>query len=295
MKKSLLILIILFISIQAKSQAGTYYYGANGKLIRQEADAYVMKSVSKGIGDRFKISTKVRLNNNEWLFFSTEKIEIKNRELHIIKSVGNTLIPGKSTRKIENLGNRKYRVEDFKIDQLFRTADCSRLIPLHYEGMVTEYYDNGNKKSESLYKENMLQSNKNWYPDGTPYIDNIFYSTHTGPTYPGGNDGIQNFISDRIADEKLPSRAIVDEIIIGAVVMETGTLDGIKIIYGSQPSVNEIFIKALKELPEAWGPATFDGEKVRYFIQLPFFLKNNVATLQKFEITKDGIMILLNE
>ncbi|MCF8224757.1 MAG: energy transducer TonB [Bacteroidales bacterium] len=296
MKNPLLILIVLFISIQARSQEGTYYYGANGKLNEQEADAYVMKSVDKGIGNRYKIISHARLKNNEWLLMSSEKICIKNEEVQIIRRKGSSPVPGKSKRIVENPGNGIYNVKEFYNDQLSMTANCSQLIPLHYEGLVTEYYLNGNKKSESMYKENMLQSNKNWYPDGTAYIDNIFYSTHTGPTYPTGNDGIENFMADRISGEKLPFRGgIQDEVILGAVVMETGTLEGIKIISGSLPSVNELFIEALKELPGPWGPATLNGEKVRYFIHLPFILKNNVVILEKFEITKDGRMILLNE
>lgn len=294
MKNTLLILIMLYLSIQAKSQEGIYYYGVNGKLVEQEDSAYLVKTVIKGIGKKYKIITLDRLNNNEWLFLNSEKILIKSDELQIIRRNGITVIPGKSNRTIQNSGNGIYIVKDFKNNVLIRIASCSQMIPLHFEGMVTEYYPNGNKKSESIYKENMLQSNKNWDSDGKEYVDNIFYSTTTTPTFPNGNDGIQDFIADRIEKVISPTSGIRDELILGAVVMETGTLSGIKIVEGSSPSVNEIFIEALQELPGMWGPATIYGKKVRYFIQLPFSIENNLATIQKFEITKDGRMILLN-
>ena len=52
----------------------------------------------------------------------------------------------------------------------------ANLEPLLFEGEVTEFYSNGNKKSISVYKNNELVWNKNWLENGEKYIDNIFYS-----------------------------------------------------------------------------------------------------------------------
>lgn len=287
MKNLTLVLFLLFAMTSMSAQEGTYYYGANGRIVDRMNDARMMKSVKKIPGKRYRIVTKVK-HGDEWRFQRSESITVRNDSLHIVRYNEQTFFPRKFRRAIKAVDEHSYLINEFNRSGTLRTANCTKLIPLHLDGRSTEYYRSGNKKSESIYVNNMLQSNYNWNQDGSEYFQNIFYSADVPPKYIYGNQAFQNYMIDRMAKARLPIDNIQDELIIGAVVMETGELSGVKIVKGRVPSVNQFFIESIESLPGKWKPAVLNGEKVRYFIQIPINFKNNLPEIQNVELTKGG-------
>ena len=104
----------------------------------------------------------------------------------------------KFTRSFEPVGSGVYYFEERRRDKLLRSGYSSSHIPLSLEGEVREYYPDGTLKSESVYHQNMLVSNRNYNPDGTEYIHDIFYSTDQPPFYSKGNMFFRNYIITRI-------------------------------------------------------------------------------------------------
>lgn len=181
-----------------------------------------------------------------------------------------------------------YYFEEMKSGKITREGFSKSTTPLHLDGKITEYYPNGEVKSESIYSDNRLISNMNFYPDGTEYIHNIFYSVDQPPRYLYGLSAFKNFVMGRIAEVELPIHEINDKVVIGAVVMENGELAGIRVLEGKIPSVNSFFAETMKSLPGKWEPARLNGEVVRCFIEIPFNLSNELSTMQYLEFSKDG-------
>ena len=91
-----------------------------------------------------------------------------------------------------------------------------------------------------------------------------------------------------MAEKEFPLNEVEDELLIGCVIMENGELDGVRILKGKVPSVNQFFIETMEALPGEWEPAILDGKKVRYFITMPVSLKNDTPLLQNVELTPGG-------
>ena len=119
-----------------------------------------------------------------------------------------------------------------------------------------------------------------------PDNSDIFYSTDQPPAYTYGNEFFRKFVMSRLEKIELPE--MQDVIIIGAVVMETGELTGVKVLEGNVPSVNAFFRQTVEMLPGKWEPAQLNGETVRSFIQIPFNLNKNLSEIRYLHLSKDG-------
>ena len=58
-----------------------------------------------------------------------------------------------------------------------------------------------------------LVSNVNWLPDGTRYIDSIFYSTDHGPEYKMGEDFFNNYLIQQLRSSQIDLNQIQDEVV----------------------------------------------------------------------------------
>ena len=175
-----------------------------------------------------------------------------------------TFFPVKFTRSFEPVGSGVYYFEERRRDKLLRSGYSSSHIPLSLEGEVREYYPDGTLKSESVYHQNMLVSNRNYNPDGTEYIHDIFYSTDQPPLYSKGNMFFRNFIITRINQYEVPVLDVNDVVVIGAVILETGELTGVRLVKGRLRDINGFFVESMELLPGSWSPAFLNGEPVRY-------------------------------
>ena len=284
MKTLLLQLIVFYLCLGASSQDTTYYYGPNNREVKDIKEARRYKEVKKKSGNRHKVTTYT-LINDEWVFTKVEKIRGGNKGKFRFRFRENTLFSKSFSRQYEEQGPGTFFFKDIKRELVLREGNTSRKIPLHFDGLVTEYYDDETVRSESLYKNHQLVSNKNWLPDGTKYIDNLFYSVDHPPVYTLGDNFLKKYITGMIAEKKLPVTEIQDELLIGWVITKDGNIDGVRILKGRVESVNAFFVETIESAPGKWEPALLDGDKVNYFITMPVNFKNTVPLVQNIEIS----------
>lgn len=289
----IVILLAFLLPVYLSARDTVYYYGANNRLLPSSEDARISRSVKQVTGSFFKVTERIKTSEG-WKLKRKDRIRTKKDGVQKIWRTEQTLFPRTFERLTRNIHGDLYYFKESKSGKVIREGYTKNIIPLHLDGKITEYYLNGNVKSESIYSENMLISNKNYYPDGSEYIHNVFYSVDQPPRYLYGPEAFKHFVMGRIAEEELPIHEINDKVVIGAVVMETGELAGIKVLDGKIPSVNSFLAETMALLPGKWVPAQLNGEVVRYFIEIPFNFSNELSTLQYLEFSKDGQQLFWN-
>ena len=292
MKPLFSIFIFLFFCVLINAQESAFFYGANGRQVEAAEKALLQKRVEKINESRYRISVSV-LTGEEWEEIRTERIRMKNDGILKVRYREGTLFPRSYEVSTRQVNEGLYYFEEKKSGDIFRSGYTSSLVPLHLEGKVVEYYPGGKIRSESEYNDNMLVSNKNYYPDGTEYVHDIFYSTDEPALYSLGNDFFQKFVNARLAKHDIPVGEINDQVVIGAVVMESGELEGVHILEGFSSHINEFFRETVELLPGKWAPAKLNGEPVRSFVRFPFNFKNNDRSVHHMEMTNDGQFFML--
>ncbi len=288
MKSLLLILFCISITLLAWSQEySTYYYGANGEIIDSTNKSLIYNEIKLHKNGGATVKT-FRKTSAGWMDTRVEKIGKEKKGIQTIRYKEGTFFARIYKREMKQIDPNTYSFTDYKGDRTLKKGYSSTQIPLHYDGLVTRYYKNGTAASESDYQNNYLISNRNWNQDGSSYIDNIHYSADKAPVHPFGESFILSFITTQMTEKEFPLNEVEDELLIGFVIMESGELDGIRILKGKVPSVNQFFIECMEALPGQWEPAILDGKKVRYFITMPVSLKNDTPLLQDVEYTKGG-------
>lgn len=286
----LAILILLSGTSVATGQDAVYHYGVNGKILENDEGARLRKRIWKTpTGYREKIYTR---QDGDWMWIRTEKTIVFKSGKQNVRYRHETLLPKFYLRyagKPEN-GIYSFRIE--KQGVTLSTGTATSLFPLHLDGRVTEFYSKDQVRSESVYKDNELVSNKNYNEDGSDYIHDVFYSADRQPLYGPGQKALQNYLMALMVKEKLPMHEIQDEVLVGGVVLETGQLTGIRIMKGKVESVNDFFRSTFESLPGEWEPAVLNGKKVRYFITFPVNFINQVPSLQHLELTPGGGQLL---
>lgn len=132
-----------------------------------------------------------------------------------------------------------------------------------------EYYDNGSRKSISVYENNELVSNENWTKDGEKYIDNIFYSVEQEPRFKPGTDSLHHHVLETFRESGIDLSQVEGRMTVGFVVLEDGTISGLQIEQGIGRELNDMAFKALNTLPGEWLPAQLNGNDVRYYQLFP--------------------------
>jgi len=186
-------------------------------------------------------------------------------------------IPAHCIRTYKKTADNELYFNDMVDRMIVRRGHAQSVIPLLLNGKVTEYYPGEKVKSISIYNNNELVSNENWNNDGEKYIDNIFYSADIYPTYADGIKSLHEHVMKSIKDSGMSTSEFSGSIIVGFVVMEDGTIDGIKIVKGLGENINSIAYEAFNTLKGKWTPAKINGKTVRYFQIFPinFIYKEN--------------------
>ncbi|MGE5448040.1 MAG: energy transducer TonB [Bacteroidales bacterium] len=285
--KILVIFSLLLLSSACFSQKEkVIYIGTNGKLTTLK-DALCMQKIKSNSQKDFKVQT-CQLKDTKWEKIYAENYKKLNDSTWQINGNGED-IPPKSIRCYSKLENSKYKFSDKVEGQVVRNGYALSVVPLLLDGQVTEYYLNGKKKSVSIYKNNELVINENWDENGGKYIDNIFYSADVYPTYSQGNKTLHEHIMECYKKSGLDISSVAGKLIVGFVVMEDGTIDGIKLLKGVGNEINKVTLEAFKSLQGSWTPAKLKNEPVRYFQVFPInFITNEIHV--EFAELRGGIL-----
>ncbi len=277
-------LMVIFPALNSSGQEN-HYYGANKRPLNSENEAMFVKEVTKKSEKKYVIETRV-LAGSAWTHLERQKIRVDQDGTLRIRIKDERFFPRKVFRTISGSVSGLYTFEETAKDQKFRTGTSSSYLPLLLEGLVTEYHNNGREKSVSIYENNQLQSNQNWHPDGSPYIDSIFYSADQEPVYIPGVAYFQSCLIQHLAEAKVNLDEYDDDIVIGWVVMETGHIEGVIPLKGKSNELNQILVESIARIPGQWEPAILDGKRVRYFMSIPLTISHQGAKFQEIELTQ---------
>lgn len=283
----LVLFISLFISLPAISQKETIrYIGTNGKLTTLK-DASYLQSIKTKSKKESRVQT-YQLADLKWKKIYTEHYKKLNDSTWQIRANGED-IPPVNIRYFSKLTDTLWRFRDEVEGMVIRKGTALSVIPLLVDGQVTEFYPGGAKKSVSLYENNQLISNENWNEDGQKYIDNIFYSADEYPTYKAGNKALNEHILYCYKNSGLDISTISGSIIVGFVVMENGTIEGIKVLKGLGPKLNQTACNAFATLKGQWTPAKLNNKTIRYFQVFPINFIFNEDRIEFAEI-RDAVL-----
>ena len=280
----LIILLCVIPVIHLPGQEEVYHYGANTKPVDQIDEAIRYEEVIRKSDKKYVIRTHHKVNQ-KWVQVKKEKIKIQMDGSQTVYYNTGSIFPKRLYREMNKIGPGEYLFKESTLNSLVRTGTSSRALPLHLEGLVTEYHPNGELKSKSVFRNNQLLSNENWLPDGSKYIDSIFYSVDHEPEYQMGDNFFKSFLIQKLAASKIDLTQIEDQVVIGWVVMETGEIDGVIALKGKLRQLNQFLVNTIMELPGTWQPAVLEGTQVRYFMSIPLNFIHKEVNFQELELS----------
>lgn len=290
MNRLLLICLVLVVgSFESMGQPQLFYYGVNSKPVNTREEAITCKEFIKRNDQKYLMKT-FQLIQGQWKQVKKEKIKLKGEKKQTLYYYANTWFPKKIYREYELTGPSEFQFTESTLQNPIRSGTSTSYLPLHLEGLLTQYHPNGKLKSKSVFRDNQLVSNENWLSDGSKYIDSIFYSVDEEPEYQMGDEFFKSFLISKLEQSKIDLTQIQDEVVIGWVVMEDGTLDGIITTKGKSRQLNEYLVNIIKELPGTWTTAKLNGTTVRYYMSIPLNFIHREANFQEIELAPGGVM-----
>lgn len=265
MKIIFTILIIIPLVLAGKNDT-VIFFGPNGKM--GPAESPVLKKEISYHGKKRARMRTFKSDEETWLMLFKERIEIQDSVTHHIQVQGEQF-SSLVTRRFESMPDGTFRFTDYQDGQMKRSGYSLTKIPLLFHGTITEFFPGGNKKSESVYRNNELMSNKNWTINGQEYIQDIFYSVDREPRYLRGTHLLHNHVLKTFSESNVDMSQMEGKIVVGFVVLEDGTISGIRIDQGMNQVMNSLALKAFSTLPGEWQPALLNGENVRFYQLFP--------------------------
>jgi hypothetical protein len=275
-------LVLLFSAKTTMGQQDTVVYtGINGKLTAgNKADD--RKEIIYHSPSRIEIHTS-KWSGKKWVATLDEKVTKVAPNSFQIRNMAEE----KDKAFIRNYIRQQdgsYLFSEYKGQKLVRNGRTLLQFPLILDGESTEYYDNGQMKSRSFFKNNELVNDWNWLKNGENYIDSIFYSVDQEPTLFGRDVKLHQHVLQTFKDTGLDFSSVTGNLLLGFVVMETGEIAGIRVLKGLSPQIDGIAVKALQTLNGIWKPARLNGRIVRYFQLFPinFIRKESTFSYMEF-------------
>lgn len=291
MKKLIFILIFALPFIGFGQKDTVFYYGVNGKL-DNPAKNEIMKKVDYRGNKKIEVKT-YKNSENDWQLIYTEKIKVVKDSVFEIRMKGDEF-SGKVTRIFEPLNNGLFKFTDRLNSTVKRTGTTKQKVPLIFEGTVTENYNSGKIKSVSEYMDNVLISNKNWQPNGTPLVDNIFYSADSEPRFEPGMPFIHQQIRQAIKDSKFDLLTVEGKMVVGFVITKEGKIDGVQIVKGISQTLNGIIVNAFSNVEGAWVPAKLNNQNINYFQMIPINFIYNKYNFDYLEMDRGMMYWVIN-
>ena len=266
--KRLVYILFIFLPFLLTGQNDTiFYFGPNGKMSPGE-NPVLKKEIKYRGKNQIRVTTEKKSDNGTWTLLFTERIVRKTPDLFHIRIKGQEFTE-RIVRRFKLQPEGLLRFTDLRNEQVKRTGFTLSKIPLIFHGEVIEYYANGNKKSVSVYENNELISNQNRKENGEKYIDDIFYSVDREPLFLQGTQALHAHVLKTFRESKVDLSQMEGRLVVGFVVMEDGTIDGIRIEQGLGLDVNNLALTAFHTLQGTWQPARLNGENVRFYQLFP--------------------------
>ena len=269
MKRVFALLLLTFTTLSAFSQKDSiYYYTKLGRIINSQTEAKRYDKV-KNVIDTVIFLEKYINNRGQWLHEEDDK-KLKRIDKYNFVIFSKVTSPTDTIYRKVTKVDPGYIVKDYQNNYLISIGYSRMIIPLIKEGTWRNYYTTTHTlKSEEEYKDNQMISNKRWKENGQEDISDVFTTSETDAFFPGGHDRLEQFLSNNIKYPK-KSRRKGEEGTVTAqfVVMEDGTINGIEIIKGVSPLLDEESLRVLQSMP-SWRPGITNNQTVRIALQVP--------------------------
>lgn len=291
MKRFLIFIAILLPTFGFGQNDTVYYFGINGKT-ENPGKKEIMKKVDFRGTKKIEVKT-YKATETDWQLIYTEKIKVEKDSVFEIRMKGDEF-SGRITRTFKSLGNGTFNFTDRINSTVKRTGITKQKVPLIFDGTVTENYNSGKIKSVSEYRENELISNRNWQPDGTSLVDNIFYSVDSEPLFEPGMTFIHQQVRQAIIDAKFDLLTVEGKMVVGLVITKEGKIGGVQIVKGISQVLNGIIVDAFRKVEGAWVPAKLNNQNVSYFQMIPINFIYNKYNFDYLEMDRGMMYWVIN-
>ncbi len=182
--------------------------------------------------------------------------------------------------------SERFTVKDYYLNgNLQMSGRYISLAPKIMDGIFSWYYPD--KKIEHRYVENKLYRIIEWnlqgeitrdegsnnlvntvkYIDGEPIYEIKYIELE--PEFPGGNEGLKKYLSDRIIyPEKAKKKGIKGKVIIVFVVNRNGKIINETVYKSVDPLLDDEALRVVKGMPK-WKSGSQDGKYVNVKMHLP--------------------------
>jgi hypothetical protein len=267
LKVTAILFVFLSLSFSVYSQKeSVIYIGKNGKLTILDHAEIMQKT--RIISTSETTVQYLKPKDTKWDKIYSEKFKKVNDSTYQVKSRGEKK-SATSSRVYYTLTDGTFKFKDIRKNQVLRIGYSTTKIPLTLHGQVTEFYQSGQKKSISEYRNNELVSNQNWNENGEKYLDNIFYSVDVEPLFVPGMKVLHQHLLKGFKDAGIDVSSISGSLIVGFVITENGKIDGMKIMKGLGPTINSVAVESFANLSGEWIPAKLNNRNVRFFQIFP--------------------------
>lgn len=271
---SILICLLLFLSNLIFSQKDTViYYGTNNRPVNEISAIRYIK-IQRVKNSKYKVIAYNR-NDDKWTKDLTEKTAKSiNDSVLLINSIFKKKYKSKTIRKYTS-SNGQYSFKDFTEDgKIKQEGYTTCLLPLHLEGELRKYYDNGRLKRVEYYQNNQMYRNENWHEDGETYVTDFFYDIDKMPEYPGGeNILITHIRNSLIYPIEAIKNGIQGRVFVEFIINENGKICDAKVVRGVSPSLDREALRVIKSFTGTWSPGLLGDKKVKVGMTVPVNFK----------------------
>jgi hypothetical protein len=288
---SIFFLVLLTLAGRSLAQQDTVVYiGVNGRLTTEDK-ADTQKEILFRSPSRFEIRTSQK-SGDKWEGTLLEMVKKTGRDTYHLQYKAEKK-KKVLTRNYELQPDGAYLFSEYDGNRLMRSGRTLVRFPLILDGETVDYYENGQVKSRSVFRDNELVSNRNWLENGENYIDSIFFSVDEEPTLAGGNIKLHQHVLQAYKNTGLDFSSVTGNLLLGFVVMETGEIKGIRVLKSLSPQINGIAVSAIQTLDGIWKPARLNGKPVRYFQLFPINFIHKAAVFDYMRF--DGYLIYFDK
>lgn len=104
-------------------------------------------------------------------------------------------------------------------------------------------------------------------------LETIFVDSEKMPEFPGGQEKLYQYIRKKVTyPDSIKNKNIEGRVYVQFVVEKDGAITNVEVVRGLEKSLNEISVKAIKEMPN-WIPGEQRGKKVRIKYTMPILFK----------------------
>ena len=266
---TLLFILIIPFSLSGQNDTIIYYSGL-GRSSGSDSTALFYEKITKQTKKKY-LSTTFARQEEKWVMLYETSIKKETDSSLTISS--KSLINPKIIRFFHRT-NKGYFIKDYTGSILVQEGFSKLMFPVLKFGTWRGYDPStGNLKTEEVYLENQLISNRYWINE-SEYIDDVFYLADKVAEFKGGDTTLMNFINEHARYPKYAfNKNITGTVIVRLIIMKDGTVRGIELLKKVNIFLDREALRVIKSLPEIWNPGEIEDKKVNMLISVPIIFQ----------------------